>query len=348
MYILADETSRQASMENELGITSSLMATPKKDLLSLSKGQLGFMKLFAIPLFQGVADIMPTMRYTVQELEANRDLFESGMLEEEESKALRSQGAPTSGDCETAADLDANQTPETTIMTTPAAAAVVGDEGEIAVSPLDEGSATDPGYFVRTKKGPAETDPARGYKGANGTGPGTAFDTVADFAASDPFNMRYRLDSYDHGKSLSMGKQRSSETTDGSNSAPYSGDWTSQATSATTGKMPLSPSTRGTSIASRESSERAQVPEIKVLAPTGPPPPPPVPVSVQGEGGEAEAEALRPQSSNEDEAALGKPPGENTLRKKPSRFRMNALNLFRRNKTPSSGALAAGTENVIR
>ena len=331
MYLLADETSRQASMENELGISSSLMATPKKDLLSLSKGQLGFMKLFAIPLFQGVADIMPNMRYTVEELEANRDLFESGMQQEEESKALRLQA-----DCETAADSGANQTPETTVMTTPAAAAVVGDEGEIAVSPLDEGNTADPGYFVRTKEG--ETGHAHEYKDANGT----SFDAVADFAASDPFNMRYRLDSYDHGKSLSMSKQRCSETTDGSNSAPYSGDWTSQATSATTGKMPLSPSTRGTSIASRESGERAPVPEIKVPAPTGPPPPPPVPMQAEGE-----EEGLRPQSSNEEEAA--KPAGEQTLRKKPSRFRMNALNLFRRNKTPSSpGALAAGTENAIR
>lgn len=346
MYTLADETSRQASMENELGITSSLMATPKKDLLSLSKGQLGFMKLFAIPLFQGVADIMPSMRYTVEELEANRNLFESGMQDEEDSNALRSLAA---GDCE----ADANQTPETTIMTTPAAAAVVGDEGEIAVSPLDEGSATDAGYFVRASKGP-EMDQHDEYRVASGPAPGAGFDAVADFAASDPFNMRYRLDSYDHGKSLSMstgGKQRCSETTDGSNSAPYSGDWTSQATSATTGKMPLSPSTRGTSIESGEECERARVPEIKVpAAPTGPPPPPPVQV-VQGEG-EGE-EALRPLSSNEEEAtagaAGGKAGGENALRKKPSRFRMNALNLFRRNKAPSSpGALAAGTENAMR
>lgn len=346
MYILADETSRQASMENELGITSSLVSTPKKDLLSLSKGQLGFMKLFAIPLFQGVADIMPTMRYTVEELEANRDLFESGMQEEEDSKALR---AVAGGDCE----ADANQTPETTIMTTPAAAAVVGDEGEIAVSPLDESSAADAGYFVRASKG-REAEQHDEYRVANGAAPGAGagFDAVADFAASDPFNMRYRLDSYDHGKSLSMstgGKQRCSETTDGSNSAPYSGDWTSQATSATTGKMPLSPSTRGTSIESGEGCERAPVPEIKVpAAPTGPPPPPPVQVAQEGE-----EEALRPLSSNEEEAAgtgaAGKAGGENALRKKPSRFRMNALNLFRRNKAPSSpGALAAGTENAMR
>src|SRR5690606_4212000 len=115
----------------------------------------------------------------------------------------------------------------------------------------------------------AATPAAVSHRDANGVA--STFDPVADFAASDPFNMRYRLDSYDHGTSLSIGKQRCSETTDGSNSAPYSGDWTSQATSATTGKMPLSPSTQGTSIGSRDSLERPaskarhtmQVPEIR-------------------------------------------------------------------------------------
>lgn len=347
MYILADETSRQASMEGELGMTSSLMAPPKKDMVSLTKGQLGFMNLFAIPLFQGVADMMPAMRYTVEEMEINRGLFEAGMQEEEAAKELLQCQEP-------AADPEANQTPETTIMTTPAGA-VVGDEGEISVSPLDGETPPDRSYFAGAtmQRPPAETEadraptpPTDPHQDANcaTVGAGAAFDPVADFAASDPFNMRYRLDSYDHGKPLSIGKQRCSETTDGSNSAPYSGDWTSQATSATTGKMPLSPSTQGTSVGSRESLERpaskaraapapAVVPEIRTPA---------------GEGGEGEAEMQRLSSTEESvsSGSLGKE-GQ-TLRKKSSRFRMNALNLFRRNKTPGSGALAAGTESAIR
>jgi hypothetical protein len=51
--------------------------------------------------------------------------------------------------------------------------------------------------------------------------------------------------------------QRTSDTTDSNNSAPGSHDWASQATSATTSKIPLSPSTRGTSIMSNDSTERA-------------------------------------------------------------------------------------------
>lgn len=68
MHILSEEFSRQASMEGELQIQSSLMAPPKQDIASLAKSQLGFMNLFAIPLFQGVADIMPAMRHTVEKL----------------------------------------------------------------------------------------------------------------------------------------------------------------------------------------------------------------------------------------------------------------------------------------
>lgn len=81
--MLSEEFSRQASMEDELEIRSSLMAAPKKDILSLSNAQLGFMNMFAIPLFQGVAEIMPGMEYTVGELHANIKLFEIKVQEEQ-------------------------------------------------------------------------------------------------------------------------------------------------------------------------------------------------------------------------------------------------------------------------
>ncbi|KAK3399311.1 hypothetical protein B0T20DRAFT_497581 [Sordaria brevicollis] len=65
-------------------------------------------------------------------------------------------------------------------------------------------------------------------------------------------------------------RQRCSEATEGS-SAPCSGEWGSQANSATTGKMPLSPSTQGTSIISRDSMDKsAGVPVTTVTAPDSP------------------------------------------------------------------------------
>ncbi|KAI1856185.1 uncharacterized protein JN550_013893, partial [Neoarthrinium moseri] len=94
MHILCDEFSRQASMEGEIGIPSSLIAEPKKDFLSLAKAQLGFMNLFAIPLFQGVADVLPAMKYTVEELEGNKTLFEKAIedlpeMDEQRRKILQ-------------------------------------------------------------------------------------------------------------------------------------------------------------------------------------------------------------------------------------------------------------------
>ena len=81
MYILCDEFSRQASMENEIGIQSSLVSQPKKEFMALVKAQLGFMNMFAIPLFQGVADVLPTMQYAVDELETNKAIFEKQVKE---------------------------------------------------------------------------------------------------------------------------------------------------------------------------------------------------------------------------------------------------------------------------
>ncbi|EMR66692.1 putative high affinity camp protein [Eutypa lata UCREL1] len=93
MYILCDEFSRQANMESEIGIPSSLISPPKKDFLLLGKSQLNFMNMFAFPLFQGVADVLPTMQYTVDELEVNKVLFERQVeaipgMDEERRKQL--------------------------------------------------------------------------------------------------------------------------------------------------------------------------------------------------------------------------------------------------------------------
>ncbi|RPB27742.1 HD-domain/PDEase-like protein [Terfezia boudieri ATCC MYA-4762] len=70
--ILIEEFSRQASMEKDLGIPSSLVAAPMMgNILALAKSQTGFMDLFAIPLFKSCAEVMPALRFTVEELTLN-------------------------------------------------------------------------------------------------------------------------------------------------------------------------------------------------------------------------------------------------------------------------------------
>lgn len=70
--ILIEEFSRQASMEKDLGIPTSLGVAPMMgNILALAKSQAGFMDLFAIPLFKSCAEIMPALRFTVEELTRN-------------------------------------------------------------------------------------------------------------------------------------------------------------------------------------------------------------------------------------------------------------------------------------
>jgi hypothetical protein len=220
--MLSEEFSRQASMEDELEIKSSLMSAPKKDILSLSNAQLGFMNMFAIPLFQGVAEIMPAMEYTVKELHINKKFFED-KVQEEQSKGpqtrMRSRSFPMENDSEMK---------------------------NIEISPAPSPSTAKSGHDPHT---PVEHQDVNGMT----FGVPSSFDAVRDLTEGDPFTCR--PDDAMEGKLVSS-KHRPTGTPEGSLSTGYHADWTSQAASTATGKMTLSPSTQGTSIVSNEPGDR--------------------------------------------------------------------------------------------
>lgn len=83
--ILTDEFARQASMERDLAIPSALFAPPVREIVELGQSQVGFMNMFAIPLFQGVTDVMPAMQFCVDELQRNRKIWEE-KIEVEQAK----------------------------------------------------------------------------------------------------------------------------------------------------------------------------------------------------------------------------------------------------------------------
>ncbi|KAI0400395.1 hypothetical protein F4802DRAFT_602108 [Xylaria palmicola] len=312
MNILCDEFSRQAAMEEEIGIPSSLISQPKKDFMSLAKAQLGFVRLFAIPLFQGVADVLPQMQYTVLEIEKNTHYFDQAVqkipeMAEERMKLFTQQ--PLDAEIMKLVErlaLDV-ETPATNT-----------EKLELVPVPTNHTEMKRAGSAAPAELSQVPAMPLQ-YKEMNGiTSP---FESVADFAASDPFH------NGDHEDRLMRhnGKQRSSDTTEGSSSVPCSGDWQSQATSATTGKLPLSPSTQGTSIVSQDSIERpSSDPTTAVTAPDSSRNTTPVAVVDSA-----------PASEEESNGTL-KPDG--TLKKKTSRFRMNVSGFFRRNKGASSPA----------
>ncbi|KAH7037894.1 3'5'-cyclic nucleotide phosphodiesterase [Microdochium trichocladiopsis] len=307
MYILCDEFSRQASMEAEIGIPSSLISPPKKDFLSLAKAQLGFMNMFAIPLFQGVADVLPLMQYTVEELEINKVKFENdienlpAMNEERQKRLLDGTLSPRSMSI---AQPELNRTSSFGAVLQPFI------ELPEHHAEIKEASRSPPDQANHVPN-VAET-----YKEMNGVAPDA--DSVTDYAPTDSYSMDQDSMHLRHN-----GKQRRSETTEGSSSVPCSGDWQSQVTSATTGRMPMSPSTQGTSIRSQASTDH------DLGLPT---------TTVTGTDGDQSAtpRADQDHALYEDDSNGHTLRPDRSLRKKTSRFRMNAMAFFRRKQSPGS------------
>ena len=75
-------------MEQELQIPSCLFGGPpvRDDMIKLGESQIGFMNIFARPLFEAVADILPAMQYTVDEMLANKTVWEKRIAETREKK----------------------------------------------------------------------------------------------------------------------------------------------------------------------------------------------------------------------------------------------------------------------
>ncbi|KAL2260511.1 hypothetical protein VTK26DRAFT_5455 [Humicola hyalothermophila] len=341
-HILSDEFARQATMETELEIPTSLMSEPKKDIVSLATAQLQFMNLFAIPLFRGAADILPAMQYCVDELEVNKGVFDRYLLEGQEQQSRDQQ--------DNKSDLPLRTIAFATPLEPATEAHPQPPKGCPGVLPTVVEPRLGPGQHTDSFQKPHQ-GPRRPTDGRVVNGIVTAFGPGTDSSYAEPFNA-------DGWHPPGHTRQRCSETTEGS-SARYTGDWASQATSATTGKMPLSPSTQGTSIVSKDSFERLKSvpattttltapdsvttssesgtgqPDFK-LDSLGPPLDDDEPlqngqVHYAHDGGAAR---MQTQQQNLDpESAAGAP---RQLKKKPSRFRINGLqSLFRKHKSSS-------------
>lgn len=261
MDILADEFARQRSMEKELEIPTSLMAPPLTERASQFRSQLNFMSMFALPLFQGVADILPSMRYTVGELTTNFELFQQKVAEAlTKSQAERSHRQ---------------------------------DGSEIGSRTSPSAQTSDP--IPRS----ASTPELRG-------------------GHKDTSRPQSQFDSVHEDGHAAVDVQRSSAATDGSTFAHTNGDY---ASSATTGRMPLSPSTQGTSVVSQESIERPRSNPVPTIS---------APDSAK--------DMTEPKTNGQpifevETASSLNSAHEKSIKKRPSRFRMNAFQFFRRHKS---------------
>jgi 3',5'-cyclic-nucleotide phosphodiesterase len=368
--ILTDEFSRQASMEQDLGIPSALFAAPVREIVELGKSQVGFMNMFAIPLFQGVTNVMPAMEFAVDELQRNKSAWEY-RIQEEQAKARH--------DSDDSGVMDGVFSPRTMSLATSSATshhktnttpstARSSHDSEIRIkallnkspfSPpngaLDESpeSARHPSLpefsISRTDSDPSPSDvtldtsehssepnqPQPDHQDLHllehGTKDAQLLESKDSRSNSDevkapPATNPGIITCFDKAACPTQSKQRSSYTTEESNSA--GAESTSQSTSATTNKLPISQATSvrsGTSLEKHSTLTAAGIGADHASPGTGSATSTPVNGSPD--------ESARRQETHE-----GKSPLMETvrnLRKKPSRFRVNSLNFWKRSKSDS-------------
>ncbi|KAK8235232.1 hypothetical protein HDK90DRAFT_237370 [Phyllosticta capitalensis] len=81
--ILTDEFSNQGQMEEELQVPTCLVPGPpvRDDIVKMGESQIGFMNIFARPLFAAVSEILPSMRFAVDEIVANEGIWKEKIVQ---------------------------------------------------------------------------------------------------------------------------------------------------------------------------------------------------------------------------------------------------------------------------
>ncbi|CRG90392.1 high affinity cAMP phosphodiesterase, putative [Talaromyces islandicus] len=76
--ILQEEFAHQGEMEKEVGMETALFGGPPElgNVLKLATGQINFMSIFALPLFEGVADLCPQLGDAVEQIKSNRSTWQ--------------------------------------------------------------------------------------------------------------------------------------------------------------------------------------------------------------------------------------------------------------------------------
>lgn len=76
-HLLQKEFANQGEMEQAVGMETTLFGGPPElgNMLKLANGQIGFMTIFAHPLFANVADIIPAMSFAAEEILTNKGVW---------------------------------------------------------------------------------------------------------------------------------------------------------------------------------------------------------------------------------------------------------------------------------
>ncbi|OAX79828.1 hypothetical protein ACJ72_05850 [Emergomyces africanus] len=75
--VLQEEFAQQGKMEKTIGMETALFGGPPElgNIPKLAKGQVDFMEIFALPLFDGIANLIPEMAFTTAEIRRNLSIW---------------------------------------------------------------------------------------------------------------------------------------------------------------------------------------------------------------------------------------------------------------------------------
>ena len=92
-------------MEKDVGIPTTLFGGPPElgNMTKLANSQIGFMNIFASPLFEAVTDILPGMQFAVEEIKINQTIWTAKINEEKAKEETRFEATKYS--------LDGSQSP---------------------------------------------------------------------------------------------------------------------------------------------------------------------------------------------------------------------------------------------
>ena len=80
--LLQLEFANQGEMESAVGMETVLFGGPPEigNVLKLANSQIGFMTIFAHPLFQNVADLVPAMGFASAEILNNKGVWSTKLI----------------------------------------------------------------------------------------------------------------------------------------------------------------------------------------------------------------------------------------------------------------------------
>ena len=97
--ILQLEFANQGEMERDIGMETALFGGPPnlEDFVKKANGQIGFMNIFALPLFDGVTELLPDMAFAANQIRCNQAMWKR-LIDREKAKELPVELRPTEED----------------------------------------------------------------------------------------------------------------------------------------------------------------------------------------------------------------------------------------------------------